>query len=202
MQRTGHIIRRCGSRQVASERNRYPHRSSPSLFPIASVMKSKSELTALRKRALAIASVNLALGFRAMLFSLGEKSVGWTLFVWFAGLEGISIGLLSGVGYSQVMLGIIPTDWKMPPLAGFFWSVLTFWAPIVGTFVFGLMLYTTLPDAARPASSLNGGNGAGLMQSFVTFFNAVGCVWLMVMLITRRVDRSLYESALDTAVDT
>jgi hypothetical protein len=89
-------------------------------------MKSKSELAALRKRALAIASVNLALGFRAMLFSLGEKSVGWTLFVWFAGLEGISIGLLGGVGYSQVMLGIIPTDWKMPPLAGFFWSVLTF----------------------------------------------------------------------------
>lgn len=96
MQRTGHIIQRCGSRQVASERNRYPHRSSPSLFPIASVMKSKSELAALRKRALAIASVNLALGFRAMLFSLGEKSVGWTLFVWFAGLEGISIGLLGG----------------------------------------------------------------------------------------------------------
>jgi hypothetical protein len=59
-------------------------------------MKSKSELAALRKRALAIASVNLALGFRAMLFSLGEKSVGWTLFVWFAGLEGISIGLLGG----------------------------------------------------------------------------------------------------------
>ena len=112
------------------------------------LMKTKSELVGIRKRALVVASINLALGLSAMLFSLGEDSVGWTFFVWVAGLEGVAIGLLGGVGYSQVVLGTLPTDWKMQPLVGFVWSVLTFLGPIVATFTFGMMLYKTLPDAA------------------------------------------------------
>src|SRR6056297_53899 len=156
-------------------------------------MKTKAELAAIRKRGLGIASVNLALGGGMMLFSLGEESFGWTFFVWLAGLEGIAIGLLTGVIYSQVLLGTIPPKWKINPVAGCFLGILTFWAPIIATFMFGLMLYTTLPDAALPKSALNGSKGAGTMQSFVTFFNAVGCVWLMVMLVAKKIEQSMDE---------
>lgn len=154
-------------------------------------MKSKNEIAKIRKKAIWVAAINLSLGAGAMLYSLGENSVGWTFFVWVAGLEGISIGLLGGVGYAQVAFETIPNDWKMHPVAGFFWGILTFWAPIIATFLFGLMLYTTLPDAARPTSSLDGNSGPGMMQCFVTFFNAVGCVWLMVLLIANKIERSL-----------
>jgi len=136
-----------------------------------------------------------------MLYSLGEESSGWTFFVWLAGLEGIAIGLLAGVGYSQVVLGTLPPRWKMNPVAGCFWAVLTFWAPIIMTFMFGLMLYTTLPDAALPKSALDGSKGAGTMQSFVTFFNAAGCVWLMVILVGKKIEQSMDESVSDIAFD-
>jgi len=167
---------------------------SQSIEP-GTVMKSKAELPAIRRRAVGYASVNLALGIGAMIYSLGEQSVGWTFFVWLAGLEGISIGLLGGVGYSQAVLDLIPPKWKMPPIAGFFWAILTYWAPILVTFLFGTMLYTTLPDAALPKSKLQGNtNMAGLMQSLVTFFNANGCIWLMVLIVTRKVEQSYPES--------
>lgn len=120
-------------------------------------MKTKVERAAIRKRAVKIASFNLAIGLGAMLYSLGEASVGWTFFVWLAGLEGIAIGLLAGGGYSQVVFDTIPPNWKMPPLVGFLWVILTYWAPIIVTFLFGMMLYTTLPDAALPKSKLAGG---------------------------------------------
>lgn len=162
-------------------------------------MKTKAELAAIRRRAFGIAFFHLALGGGVMLFSLGEDSFGWTFFIWLAGLEGIAIGLLSGLAYSQVAVGTIPPKWKMTPLAGCFWSLLTFWAPIITTFMFGLMLYTTLPDAALPKSALDGSKGAGTMQSFVTFFNAVGCFWLMVMLVAKKAEQSLDESASDAS---
>ncbi len=82
-------------------------------------MKPKSGLVRIRKRAAFFALPNLALGISAMLFSLTEESFGWTFFVWMAGLEGIAIGLLAGAGYSQVLLGSIPSDWKMNPIMGF-----------------------------------------------------------------------------------
>lgn len=158
-------------------------------------MKTKTELAEIRKRAMGIATINLVFGLGAMLYSLNEESVGWTFFVWVAGLEGISIGLLAGVGYSQVVLDTIPPKWKMGSVAGFFWAVLTFWAPIIATFLFGMMLYTTLPDAALPKSKLEGdGNGAGAIQSFVTFFNANGCVWLMVLMVTKKIERTIEEA--------
>lgn len=161
-------------------------------------MKTKPEIDALRKRAVAIAAINLAFGIGAMLFSLGEESTGWTWFVWLAGLEGISIGLLAGVGFAQVKLDLIPEDWKMSPIAGFFWVILTYWVPIVVTFLFGLMLYNTLPDAALPKSKLEGsGSGAGLMQSLVTFFNANGCVWLMVYFVSKKIENSIDATASD-----
>ena len=159
-------------------------------------MKTKSEIAAIRKRAVTFSSINLAFGLGAMLFSLGEESFGWTFFVWLAALQGIAIGLLAGVGYSQVLLETIPGKWKMDPLAGFFWAVLTYWAPIIVTFLFGMMLYTTLPDAALPRSKLEGDtNAAGGMQSLVTFFNANGCVWLMVFLVSKKVEQAIDESA-------
>ena len=164
-------------------------------------MKAKAELPAIRKRAWRNLLVTLPFGIGAMLYSLGEESIGWTFFVWLAGLQGIAIGLLAGGGYSQVVLDTIPPKWKMPPLAGFFWVVLTFWAPIIVTFLFGMMLYTTLPDAALPKSKLVGRtNAAGLMQSLVTFFNASGCVWLMVLLVTRKVEQHYDESDSEASV--
>jgi len=165
-------------------------------------MKTKPEIDALKKRAVGFATVNLIFGVGAMLFSLGEESIGWTWFVWLAGLEGISIGLLSGVGFAQLKLDAIPQDWKMSPIAGCFWVILTYWAPIIVTFLFGSMLYTTLPDAALPRSKLEGGtNGAGLFQSLVTFFNANGCVWLMCYLVANRVENSMEATAKDAACD-
>jgi hypothetical protein len=162
-------------------------------------MKTKVERAAIRKRAVKIASFNLAIGLGAMLYSLGEASVGWTFFVWLAGLEGIAIGLLAGGGYSQVVFDTIPANWKMPPLAGFLWVILTYWAPIIVTFLFGMMLYTTLPDAALPKSKLAGdANGAGYIQSLVTFFNANGCVWLMVFLVSKKIDQTTEDAAAET----
>ncbi len=162
-------------------------------------MKTKVERAAIGRRAAKIALVNLAIGVGAMLYSLGEESVGWTFFVWLAGLEGIAIGLLAGGGYAQVVFDMVPPKWKMPPLAGFLWVVLTFWAPIIVTFLFGQMLYRTLPDAALPKSSLDGDpNGAGYMQSLVTLFNAIGCVWLMVFLVSKKIDKTADDSATET----
>lgn len=162
-------------------------------------MKTKAEIVAIRKRALLIAASNLAFGLGAMLFSLQEQSVGWTFFVWVAGLQGISIGLLGGIGYSQVLLNTIPDDWKLTPAVGFMWSIITYWAPVIATFLFGMMLYTTLPDAALPRSKIEGdSNAAGFMQSLVTFFNANGCVWLMVMLVSRKIERAIDDSSTAT----
>lgn len=155
-------------------------------------MKTKPEITALKRRAVGFATFNLIFGIGAMLYSLGEESVGWTFFVWLAGLEGISIGLLAGIGVAQLKLDVIPEDWKMPPVAGLFWVALTYWAPIIVTFLFGMMLYTTLPDAALPKSKLAGDpNGVGYIQSLVTFFNANGCVWLMVYLVANKLENSM-----------
>jgi len=166
-------------------------------------MIAKSEIAALKKRAVGFAAINLIFGVGGMLFSLGEESVGWTFFVWLAGIEGISIGLLAGAGFAQLKLDVIPQDWKMTRIGGFFWVILTYWAPIVVTFLFGTMLYTTLPDAALPRSKLEGStNAAGLMQSLVTFFNANGCVWLMVFLVANHVENSMDATATDaTATD-
>lgn len=163
-------------------------------------MKTKSEIPAIRKRAWRNLLVTLPIGIGAMLYSLSEESIGWTFFVWLAGLEGIAIGLLAGVGYSQVVLDTIPPKWKMPPVVGLFWVVLTFWAPMIVTFLFGMMLYTTLPDAALPKSKLEDNNLAGLLQSSVTFFNANGCVWLMVLLVTKKVQQNYDETESEASV--
>lgn len=53
-------------------------------------------------------------------------------------------------------------------------------------FIFGLIMAKTLPDAARPISSLEGNGAACLFQSWVVFFNAAGCTWLVVWLDARK----------------
>ena len=89
----------------------------------------------------------------------------------------------------------------MPAATGFLWGILTYWGPIFATFLFGMMLYTTLPDAALPKSKVEGGtNGAGFIQSLVTFFNANGCLWLMVLLVVRKY-ASVVEKSAPTTVE-
>jgi len=110
-----------------------------------------------RKRAATIAFANLSLGLWAMLLSLGEGSTAWALFIWIAALQGVGLGLLAGPGWSDHLLNRTPPHRRVKnALVGFAWSVLSFWVPIFAMFIFGLIMAKTLPDAARPTSSLEG----------------------------------------------
>lgn len=148
---------------------------------------SESEIGAVRKRAATFSIVNLSLGVWGMLLSLGEESTAWALFIWLAALQGVGLGLLAGPGWSDHQLDRTPPHRRAGNVfARFALGILSFWAPILALFVFGLIMAKTLPDAARPASSLGGNGGACLFQSWVTFFNAVGCIWLVVWLDARK----------------
>ena len=141
----------------------------------------------MKKRAATIAFANLSLGLWAMLLSLGEGSTAWALFIWLAALQGVGLGLLAGPGCSDHFLNRTPPHRRIEnALVGFAWSVLSFWAPIFAMFIFGLIMAKTLPDAARPTSSLEGNGTACLFQSWVVLFNAVGCTWLVVWLDARK----------------
>lgn len=158
-------------------------------------MKSILEVTAIRKRAAWIAFGNLGLGACAMLLSLGEGSTGWALFVWLIAYMGVAIGLLAGPLYSDHLLDREPAHRRVTVPAGCAWSLLTYWGPIIASFVFGVIMARTLPDAARPSSSLDGNGGTALFQSCVTAFNAIGCTWLSVWLHARKAET---ESSIDS----
>ena len=148
---------------------------------------SQSEIVAVRKRSAVVAIVNLSLGLCGMLLSLGEGSTGWALYIWLASLQGIALGLLAGPGWSDHLLGRTPPHRRAGnTLARFALGVISFWAPIFAMFIFGLIMAKTLQDAARPISSLEGNGAACLFQSWVTFFNAVGCCWLVVWFDARK----------------
>ena len=155
-------------------------------------MKTTTEIVAIRKRAGWIASGNLALGALAMLQSLSEGSTAWALFIWLIALQGIAIGFLAGPGWSDHQLDRTPPHRRTSATAEFAWGLLTYWGPILATFMFGLIMATTLPDATRPQSSLDGNGTASLFQSWVMAFNAFGCTWLTVWLDSRK---ALSESA-------
>jgi MFS family permease len=145
-------------------------------------MKSSDEIISIRKRAAWVAFGNLTLGLLAMLQSLREGSTAWALFIWLIALQGVAIGLLSGPAWSDHLLDRTPPHRRGTAAAGCAWSVLTFWGPIVAAFLFGLIMAKTLPDAARPQSSLDGSGGTCLFQAWVIAFNAFGCTWLIVWL--------------------
>ena len=119
-------------------------------------MKTASDIAVVRKRAGWIASGNLALGALAMLQSLSEGSTAWALFIWLTALQGIAIGFLAGSGWSDHQLDRAPAHRKTNGTVGCAWGLLTYWAPILATFMFSLIMAKTLPDAARPQSSLDG----------------------------------------------
>lgn len=144
------------------------------------LMTSPIGLKSIRQRAGWMISMNLSLGLLALGQSLREGSTGWALFVWLAGLQGIALGLLAGTGWSDRLLNRMPPHRRSVGMAGVCLSILTYWGPIAAMFVFGLILANTLPDAARPASVQGGNSGAAVFQSWVTFFFAVGCSWLVV----------------------
>lgn len=151
---------------------------------------SEAELVSVRKRAARFWTINLSLGMWAMLLSLGEGSTAWALYVWLAALQGIALGLLAGPGWSDHLLDRTPAHRRTgSTLSRLFLSVLSFWGPILALFVFGLVMAKTLPDAARPISSMKGSGGSCLFQSWVPFFNAAGCIWLVVWFDTRTVAR-------------
>ena len=150
-------------------------------------MKSHTEIASIRKRAAWISCINLALGATAMLISLQECSTAWALFIWLIAFQGIAIGFLAGPGYSDHLLDRTPSHRRVgSPAVGCVWGLLTYWGPIIATFIFGLIMAKTLPDAARPKSSLDGNGGTALFQSWVIAFNAFGCTWLTVWLDSRK----------------
>ncbi|MGI9243211.1 MAG: hypothetical protein ACR2RV_20605, partial [Verrucomicrobiales bacterium] len=117
----------------------------------------------------------------------------WALFIWLIALHGIAVGILAGPGWSDHKLDRTPPYRRTGGTAGCAWGLLTYWGPIFAAFMFGLIMAKTLPDAARPQSSLDGNGGACLFQSWVMAFNAFGCTWLVVWLDSRK---ALNESAL------
>lgn len=149
---------------------------------------SPTRLTAVRKRAIRFSAINLSLGVWAMLLSLGEGSTAWALYIWLVALQGVALGLLAGPGWSDHLLDREPTHRRSTGmLSRFALSIVSYWGPIIAMFMFGLIMAKTLPDAARPVSSLEGNSGSCLFQSWVPFFNAAGCTWLVVWFDTRKV---------------
>jgi hypothetical protein len=148
---------------------------------------SQAEIVAVKKRAAVVSGINLLFGICGMLLSLGEGSTAWALFIWLAALQGIALGLLAGPGWSDRLLDRTPVHRRSRnPLLRFALSVLSFWAPIFAMFIFGAIMAKTLPDAARPISSIEGNGSACMFQTWVTFFNAVGCAWLVVWFDTKK----------------
>lgn len=122
-------------------------------------MITRTKIARIRTRAAGIASINLSLGVLAMLQSLREGSTGWTLFIWLVALQGVAIGFLTGRGWSDHLLDRTPPHRRVSAATGFAWSLLTYWGPIFTTFIFGLIMAQTQPDAGRPRSSLEGDGG-------------------------------------------
>ena len=160
-------------------------------------MKTTTEIVAVRKRAGWIASANLLLGVLAMLQSLSEGSTAWAMFIWLTALQGIAIGFLAGPGWSDHQLDRTPPHRRTSGAVGCAWGILTYWGPILATFMFGLIMAKTLPDAARPQSSLDGNGTACVFQAWVIAFNTFGCTWLTVWLDSRK---ALSESAPEKSV--
>ena len=149
---------------------------------------SQTELVAVRKRAARFSTFNLSLGIWAMLLSLGEGSTAWALYVWLIALQGVALGLLAGPGWSDHLLGRKPAHRQTGnALSRFALPIVSYWGPIIAMFVFGVIMAKPLPDAARPQSSVEGNGGACLFQSWVPFFNAAGCTWLVVWLDMRKI---------------
>ncbi|MCA9085418.1 MAG: hypothetical protein KDA81_15255 [Planctomycetaceae bacterium] len=143
-------------------------------------MKTDKEVSAINSRAGWFITMNGSLTILALFQSLREDSVGWALYVWISAIQGAAIGLLAGALWSDRLLDRASPHREGGSLAGFAWSLLTYWGPIVATCIFGLILARTLPDAVRPKSSIAGNGGAALFQSLTIFFTAVSCTWLIV----------------------
>ena len=108
-------------------------------------MKNVSEVSAINSRAGWFITTNGSLAILALFLSLREDSVGWALYVWLSGIQGAAIGLLAGFLWSDRLLDRGSPHRTGSSAAGFAWSLLTYWGPIVATCVFGLIMARTLP---------------------------------------------------------